>query len=191
MMNLSENSGARLRPGGREKDSAAPLGGLRLAVAGAVALLLGACAGTPDYSYRFVPGRTAVLRDGKALAPAEAPPAVKAAIAAGNRIAGRPYRRGGGHRRVEDDAYDCSGAVSYVLGSIGELRSPMPSTGFRRYGKPGPGRWITVYARRGHVFLVVAGLRFDTGWGRGARGPHWSTRTRPAEGFVARHPPGL
>lgn len=162
-----------------------------MAAAAAAAALLSACSTTPDYVYRPVPGRTAILRDGYAIAPPGAPRAVHVAIAAGNRIAGRPYRPGGGHRRAEDDAYDCSGAVSYVLGSIGAVRSPLTSSGFRRYGAPGFGRWITIYAKRGHVFLVVAGLRFDTGWVRGPRGPQWTTRPRPAREFVVRHPPGL
>lgn len=155
-----------------------------------LALLLGGCA-SPHYTYRYVPGRTAILRDGIAYAPPDAPAEVHAAIAAGNRIAGSPYVRGGGHRSVIDSAYDCSGATSFVLIGAGKLRSPMPSTGFRRYGRSGEGDWITVYARRGHVFLSVAGLRFDTGYHSGPRGPRWSTRSRPAKGAVMRHPPGL
>ena len=30
------------------------------------------------------------------------------------------------------------------------------------YGKPGPGKWITLYANGGHVYMDVAGIRFDT-----------------------------
>ena len=155
-----------------------------------LAVLVGGCA-SPYYSYRFVPGRTAMLRDGIAIAPPRAPEEVHAAIAAGNRIAGSPYARGGGHRSVFDSAYDCSGATSYVLIGAGKLRSPTTSTGFRRYGRAGAGDWITVYARRGHVFLSVAGLRFDTGYHDGPRGPHWTTRPRPAPRAVLRHPAGL
>lgn len=155
-----------------------------------VAFLSG-CSTTPDYVYHPYPGRTAMLVHGRAIAPPNAPRVVHAAIAAGNRIAGRPYRSGGGHRYAEDDAYDCSGAVSYVLGSIGALQRPLTSSQFRSYGARGFGRWITIYAKRGHVFLVVAGLRFDTGWASGPRGPQWTTRSRPARDFVLRHPPGL
>lgn len=159
-------------------------------------VLLTACAGTPEpYVYRYVPGRTATLgENGVAVAPAEAPDAVRAAIAAGNRIVGLPYVRGGGHRSAETVAngYDCSGATSYVLAAAGALNGgTMPSEGFRRYGARGPGEWVSVYARRGHVFLVVAGLRFDTGWTRQPRGPHWTTRLRTAEGCTLRHPPGM
>ncbi len=82
-------------------------------------LLLGGCSSPPDYAYQYVPGRTAVVRDGIAYAPPAAPPAVKAAVAAGNRIAGSPYRYGGGHGLAAVESYDCSGAVSYVLRTAG------------------------------------------------------------------------
>lgn len=164
---------------------------LQLMLAGACALLLGGCASPPDYLYQFVPGRTAVVRNGIAYAPPGAPPAVKAAVAAGNRIAGLPYQYGGGHARGIDNGYDCSGATSYVLRTAGLLRESMPSRGFRRYGEGGEGQWISVYARSGHVFMVIAGLRFDTGWTGEPRGPRWTTRGRPARGTVVRHPAGL
>jgi hypothetical protein len=147
---------------------------------------------TPSYTYKYVPGHTATV-DGTALAsaPRIAPFVVRTAIAAGNELIGRPYLYGGGHRSFYEKAYDCSGAVSYVLHAIGRLETPTPSGSFRKYGERGPGRWITVYATRGHVFLVVAGLRFDTGYGEHAHGPHWLTRSRPAAGYVLRHPLGL
>ncbi len=59
------------------------------------------------------------------------------------------------------------------------------------YGESGPGNWVTIYATRGHVFLVIAGLRFDTGWRNGGDGPHWTSHSRPADGYVLRHPSGL
>ncbi len=157
-----------------------------------VATLLAACSTTPPYQYRFRQGQTAILRDGIAIAPPVAPQVVHETIAAGNRITGGPYRYGGGHRLVIDSGYDCSGAVSSVLYQAGLLRGSRTSSGFRVFGEPGPGRWITVYARRDHTFLVVAGLRFDTGWtGQRGSGPRWTTRARPANGFVMRHPRGL
>jgi len=67
----------------------------------------------------------------------------------------------------------------------------MPSSGFRRYGEAGEGEWITLYAQKGHVFLVVAGLRFDTGWTGAPEGPRWTTRPRPAKGALLRHPRAL
>ena len=157
----------------------------------AASALLSACCGPAPYHYTYVPGKTAVVHRGRAVAPESAPPRVKAAIEAANEIAGLPYRRGGGHARVHDSAYDCSGATSFVLREAGLLSTPIPSTSFRAYGQGGKGDWISVYARKGHVFLVVAGLRFDTGYGNGAEGPQWSTLNRPVNGCVVRHPVGL
>ena len=155
-------------------------------------LFLPGCAETPPYEYHYVPGRTAVPQNGYAIAPPKAPERVLLAVAAGNRIAGLPYAYGGGHGGGNDDAFDCSGAASYVLHAAGLLVSPMPSEGFRHYGESGPGEWISVYARHGHVFLVIAGLRFDTGWnGDHSSGPQWTTHGRPATGCVIRHPEGL
>jgi hypothetical protein len=165
-----------------------------LLIAVSLIVLLAGCelTPTPSYTYEYIPGHTATV-DGTALAnpPMIAPFVVRQAIAAGNDLIGKPYRYGGGHRDFYDDGYDCSGAVSYVLHSIGRLETPTPSDSFRSYGERGPGRWITVYATRGHVFMVVAGLRFDTGYGEQAHGPHWLTRSRPAGGYVMRHPVGL
>jgi hypothetical protein len=157
----------------------------------AIAAVLTGCVSTPPYVYHYIPGRTATVENGHAVAPPAAPFFVQVAIDAGNEIVGKPYRYGGGHHTFEDGAYDCSGAVSYVLHSIGRMHTPTPSDELRRYGEEGPGRWITIYASSGHSFLVVAGLRFDTGYGTGANGPHWLTRSRPADRFVLRHPTGL
>ena len=154
------------------------------------ALFLAGC-GSPPYVYHYVPGRTAIVRNGSAFAPPAAPEDVRTAIAAGNRIAGLPYRYGGGHERSVDTAYDCSGAASFVLLSTGRLDEPTTAVALRHYGESGPGRWISIYARRDHVFLVVAGLRFDTGWTRGPKGPRWTTASRPTDGCVVRHPAGL
>lgn len=161
-----------------------------LPIVGALSLLAGGCS-SPSYAYRYVPGKSATLDGRYAVAPRSAPPAVRAAIDAGNRIAGMPYRYGGGHGAGADSGYDCSGAASYVLRNAGLLDGSMPSKGFRSYGKSGEGKWISVYARKDHVFLVVAGLRFDTGWTHGPKGPQWTTTSRPGKGAVVRHPTGL
>ena len=159
----------------------------------AAALLTGACAGPASYSYHYVPGRTAtVSADGTAEAPSRAPAAVRAAIAAGNRISGADYVYGGGHGTGAAEGFDCSGSASYLLRAAGCLRESSDSNGFRHYGAEGEGDWISIYARSGHVFLVVAGLRFDTGWtGHSHSGPRWTTRDRPADGYVIRHPNGF
>jgi hypothetical protein len=143
------------------------------------------------YSYSNSQGR-GILRHGKASASASAPTAVKLAINAGNRISGKPYRRGGGHAKLEDRAYDCSGSVSYLLCHAGLLDAPTTSGAFKKYGDRGPGKYITVYAREGHVFMIIDGLRMDTtGGGNERRGPRWSTTPRSLKGFQARHPHGL
>jgi peptidoglycan hydrolase CwlO-like protein len=135
-------------------------------------------------------GQTASLVDGQAVAPANAPPAVRSAIEAANRIVGLPYVWGGGHGSFEDSGYDCSGSVSYALHGGGFLSSPLDSTGLMTWGSPGAGSWITVYANSGHAYAVIAGLRFDTSGTVGGSGPSWSTAMRSSAGFVARHPDG-
>lgn len=143
------------------------------------------------YRYRLDYGRSVIVRGGRAIAPRDAPPTVHRLVAAGNRIQGKPYLYGGGHARVEDRGYDCSGTVSYALIHAGLLRAPMPSSGFRSYGRRGAGEWITVFAKDGHTFLTVGGLRLDTGYRGDGRGPTWETRPRPTRGYVMRHPPGF
>jgi cell wall-associated NlpC family hydrolase len=129
--------------------------------------------------------------DGRtAIAPEGAPPQVQAAVAAANRITDKPYRYGGGHGRVRDSGYDCSGAVSYVLHGAGLLRRARDSRGLMSWRRRGPGRWITVYANRGHAYVVLAGLRFDTS-GRGESGPRWRPAARSPRRYVARHAWGL
>ena len=133
--------------------------------------------------------RAKVLPNGEAVAPAGAPAVVKQVIAAGNAIALTPYKWGGGHGAWEDDGYDCSGSVSFALAGAGLLKAPMASGGFATYGDDGPGRWISLYTNPGHMFMVVAGLRFDTSGANG--GTRWQAAARSTAGFTVRHPPGL
>ncbi len=126
----------------------------------------------------MTPGsRAKLLPSGLAAAPADAPPAVQRAIEAANEIDGASYCSGGGHQRWRSRCYDCSGAVSYVLGpkGAGLLDSALPSGDFRKWGEPGKGGWITVYYNGGHAFVTIAGLRFDTSLpDDGRSGPGWS-----------------
>ena len=131
-----------------------------------------------------------VLPDGTAQAPDNAPDVVKRVIMAANEIAKFPYKWGGGHGAWRDNGYDCSGSVSFALAGAGLLERPLTSGGFLGYGAPGRGRWITIYTHSGHMFMVVAGLRFDTS-GQGRAGTRWQDGTRSTAGFAARHVPGL
>jgi peptidoglycan hydrolase-like protein with peptidoglycan-binding domain len=128
--------------------------------------------------------------DGLAVAPASAPDAVKALIEAGNAIATKPYKYGGGHRRWDDSGYDCSGSISYVLHAAGLLDEALDSSGFMSWGEPGRGTWITIRSNPGHAYLIVAGLRFDTS-ARRQTGNRWSDEMRSARGYRGRHPEGL
>jgi peptidoglycan hydrolase-like protein with peptidoglycan-binding domain len=132
-------------------------------------------------------GHARLLSDGLAVAPADAPPAVKAVIAAGNRIATKPYLWGGGHGSWSSSGYDCSGSVSYALHGGGLLSSSLDSSGFESWGSSGHGRWITIYTNPGHAYMVVAGVRFDTS---GASPSRWQSDMRSGDGFAVRHPSG-
>jgi hypothetical protein len=140
------------------------------------------------------PGNEARLRGGLALAPVNAPVSVKRAIWAANQLRTKPYRYGGGHRSFNDSGYDCSGTISYALAGAGLVSAPLSSNELRAYGNRGRGKWITVYARNGHAFAVIAGLRLDTTslhnrsriWA-----PRWQPDSRMPFGFEARHPIGL
>ena len=122
--------------------------------------------------------------------PETAPPAVKAAIAAANKIRTRPYIWGGGHARWWMSGYDCSGAVSFALHGGGFLQTPMDSGEMMGWGVPGKGRWITIYANAGHAFAVIDGLRWDTAGDASGTGPRWHPEMVSTAGFVARHPAG-
>jgi cell wall-associated NlpC family hydrolase len=132
-----------------------------------------------------------VESSGFARAPANAPEAIRRVMQAGNLIARSPYLWGGGHGAWQDRGYDCSGSVSYALAAGGLLGYTQTSGQLMNWGEPGPGRWLTIYANGGHVFMYVAGLRFDTSGRAGDHSSRWQLAPRSAYGFVARHYPGL
>ena len=139
---------------------------------------------------KIVPGsRARVLRDGTAAAPANAPDEVKRIIASANEIAKLPYKWGGGHARWRDTGYDCTGSVTYAFRTTFR-RGRLPTFGYSNWGLPGPGRWITVYANSGHVYAVIAGLRYDSS-GLRIAGSRWTGQARSSASFVARHPAGF
>ena len=144
--------------------------------------------------------RAQLLANGQAAAPATAPAAVKGIIAAGNQIVGRPYMVGGGHGLALSaiaPTYDCSSSVEHLLYGGGLLPAgyDAASGALESFGAPGPGRWVTIYASADHVFMYVAGLRWDThnaaGPEDGSAGIGWHPLVREDAGFVVRHPPGL
>ena len=138
-----------------------------------------------------VPGEKATVSpDGLATPPASAPPAVVAIIEAGNAIATKPYKYGGGHGKWNDTGYDCSGSMSYALHGAGLLDEALDSSGFMSWGDAGKGQWVTIYAKGSHSYMMVAGLRFDTS-GRSDDGSRWHTSKRSSAGYTVRHPAGL
>lgn len=158
----------------------------------------------PEAVDMTVPGSVAkLLPDGTAAAPADAPPEVQQAIWAANRIQDKPYRYGGGHAKIEDKGYDCSGTVSYALHHAGLLETPLDSGSFMRWGARGKGEWITIYTNPGHAYAVIAGLRLDTSMATISRadrrrhkkatekGPRWRPTPRSSRGYTKRHPVGF
>ncbi len=151
---------------------------------------------TPPTSGPTIPGDKAAVdpKTGIAYAPENAPEVVKRAIWATNFLRKKPYVWGGGHGSFYVDGYDCSATVSFLLKHAGKLSKPTVSGSFRNYGNPGRGRWITIYAKDGHVYAIVAGLRLDTtdmDRYTSGEGPRWRLTHRNPAGFIARHPDGL
>src|SRR5208283_5011416 len=63
---------------------------------------------------------------------------VQKVIAGANAIADFPYVYGGGHASFVDNAYDCSGSVSYALAAGGLLSAPETSVNSRAGASPAP-----------------------------------------------------
>jgi cell wall-associated NlpC family hydrolase len=137
--------------------------------------------------------RARINSNGLAVAPADAPAAIKEVIAWGNKIAHKPYIYGGGHQSWNSAGYDCSGSVSYALHGADLIASPEDSGEMESYGLGGSGRWITLYTNAGHVYMHIAGLWFDTAAQSSANhSDRWSkVRISPAGGFIVRHPPSF
>jgi hypothetical protein len=183
--------------------NAAKLAAAAVAVVAVLALPGSAVAGSGGIDPTGAPpppvagSKAKLLPSGLARPPADAPVAVQRAIQAANEIDDTGYCTGGGHRTIHSRCYDCSGAVSYVLGREGAnvLDTPLDSGSLMKWGEKGRGTWITVYTNKGHAYVVVAGLRFDTSQpADGAEGPGWSKDVKAGlvnGPFVKRHPEGL
>ena len=175
-----------------------------------------------------IPGTVAKIQsNGLAAIPQDAPPQVQAALAAGNQIIHYPYSYAGGHSPAAmkippgpnafpgeqengGPGYDCSGSTSFVLWGAGLGQSLLggetPASGsMQTDGLPGAGKWITIYANPGHVFIEVAGIVMDTAWYAPVQpttpgtGPRWQPasiiqpqiRGDEYGWFDVRHPAGL
>jgi hypothetical protein len=149
----------------------------------------------PAVTTSYVAGTVARIRtDGKAAIPRGAPKAVRSLIGQYNRIVGKRYKWGGGHAKLVDTGYDCSGAVGYGLIKGGLLSTTMVSGSLARWGAAGAGSWVTVYANKTHVYAEVAGLRLDTspfGDRSGLNGVRWRPVVGQRRSFKVRHPVGL
>ncbi len=157
----------------------------------------------PDGPRGVINGRT-----GDASPPADAPEEVKGIYRAANQINAKPYLLTHYPTHIDNPTYDCSSSTSHALWGGGLFgKAPWVSSQFVRFGEPGVGKWVTAWYKpgalaNGHVYLVVAGLRFDTSRWVGdnavpsGSGPRWTANLRPVQmmalqGFLPRHPPGL
>jgi cell wall-associated NlpC family hydrolase len=138
-----------------------------------------------------VPGGHSIGGNGTIPIPANVPEVVQRVVAGGNAIANFPYVFGGGHGSFVDNAYDCSGSVSYALAAGGLLSAPLTSGELEKWGVAGAGRYITVLANAGHTYMYVNGVLFDTAGRSGVFASRWQLRSIDNSGYVARHWPGL
>jgi cell wall-associated NlpC family hydrolase len=142
-----------------------------------------------------VAGGGSIGGNGTITPPEGIPTVIDRVIAGANAIADFPYVFGGGHASFVDNAYDCSGSVSYALAAGGLLDAPETSGSLESWGAAGPGKWITVYANAGHTYMYVnlgnGWMRYDTSGRSGVYASRWQPAIRSNAGFVARHWPGL
>jgi cell wall-associated NlpC family hydrolase len=138
-----------------------------------------------------VPGGESIGGNGTIPIAQNVPEVVQRVIAGANEIADFPYVFGGGHGSFVDNAYDCSGSVSYALAAGGLLSSPQTSGELESWGVPGPGRYITVFANAGHTYMYVDGILYDTAGRSGPYTSRWQVIPTDNAGYVERHWPGL
>jgi cell wall-associated NlpC family hydrolase len=138
-----------------------------------------------------VAGGESIGGNGTIPIPTSVPEVIQKVIAGANEIADFPYVYGGGHASFVDNAYDCSGSVSYALAAGGLLSAPETSGQLESWGAPGPGKYITVYANAGHTYMYVDGILYDTAGRSGVYASRWQVQPTDNEGYVVRHWPGL
>jgi cell wall-associated NlpC family hydrolase len=138
-----------------------------------------------------VPGGESVGGNGTIPIPTNVPEAIQKVVAGANAIADFPYVFGGGHASFIDNAYDCSGSVSYALAAGGLLSAPETSGELESWGAPGPGKYITVFANAGHTYMYVDGILYDTAGRSGVYASRWQVQPVDNSGYAERHYPGL
>jgi cell wall-associated NlpC family hydrolase len=138
-----------------------------------------------------VAGGSSVGGNGTIPIPTNVPEVVQRVIAGANAITDFPYVFGGGHASFVDNAYDCSGSVSYALAAGGLLSAPETSGELESWGAPGAGRYITVYAAAGHTYMYVNGVLYNTSGRSGVYASRWQVRSTDNGGYAVRHWPGL
>lgn len=132
---------------------------------------------------------------------------VESMINEASAISGNPYVWGGGHGALgvasigipggpgydgHTVGFDCSGAVSAVLGAGGFVTSPETSVGLMGFGQSGPGKHVSIWANPTHTFMEIDGTYFGTGNLGVGGGPRWGNgASENKSSFVVRHPPGL
>jgi hypothetical protein len=105
-----------------------------------------------------------------------------------------PYQYGGGHAGLVNPQttgpLDCSGAVSAVLGV-----NPRVSGDFAKWGSPGAGKRVTIYANGSHTLMSIDGHFFGTSGSNPGGGAGWIPHAQVSraylQNFVARHPQGM
>lgn len=118
--------------------------------------------------------------------------------------AGGPYLWGGGHTKPlavyhGRQGYDCSGSISLALwrARLFPWSTALVSWGFAKWGRPGRGRFFTVWENFEHVWVQFHlgpdfAWRFDTSpHGSGGYGPRLRWGARSTASFTPRHFPGL
>ncbi|HEY2571726.1 MAG TPA: hypothetical protein VGI27_09635 [Solirubrobacteraceae bacterium] len=146
---------------------------------------------TQQQALKPVAGGNSVGGNGAIPIPPNVPEPVQRVIAGANAIADFPYVFGGGHGSFVDNAYDCSGSVSYALAAGGLLSAPQTSGELEKWGAPGPGRYITIEAAAGHVYMYVDGVMYNTAGRSGVYASRWQVKPVDNSGYVTRHWPGL
>jgi Transglycosylase SLT domain len=166
-------------------------------------------AGASATPVAFIEGDRAQLAPGDphlALVATLAPSVVQAMVIAGNELQDLPYGPAGHPDPRGATQEDCSSTLNFVLWRSGLrpiseiLRANPLAHDYERWGAPGPGRWVTIYASATHAFAVIAGMRLDTshagtdlGPNRFEDGPRWRifNRIPTWAHWSVRHPPGL